>query len=392
MTLIRVRTRFSLAVLIGAFALFSSSGAVDAQHLETPTYRVREGAGNYTGFNSLDLQQILVVEKKPAVRSQIARGWGKPVIVRISNGELLASQYKNLQKDPNPRFPGVREEAAISRSVDEGITWSVPRLLNIPGRVTQFSALKNDTLILAAGGQLYRSQDRGMTWAKSDLVWQPPSWNGQSQSLQFDETNGVIELPNGTLFCGAYSSLEPGRNRSYLLRSTDQGLRWSDGSFVADASEISYLALPSGKILGFARTPTNGAGEGGALLTIVESVDGGRQWTSPRRFGLGMAQIPGFPLRLPDGRLLLIYGNRQFPFGVQAIASLDEGKTWLVDRPIFLSWFSWDSYCGHPRSILMPDGSVMTGYYTRVFQEGTPNEDIVSHAVRWRVPAAWPNR
>jgi len=106
-----------------------------------------------------------------------------------------------------------------------------------------------------------------------------------------------------------------------------------------------------------------------------------------------MAQVPGLPLLLPDGRLLLIYGNRQFPFGCQAIASRDGGRTWDLDRALILSWFSWDNYGGHPRSILMPDGSVLTGYYVRMFKENANANvarDLASHVVRWRVPEHWP--
>ena len=359
-------------------------------HLDTPAYKVVEGAGNYTGFNSLNLQEIYVVRKQAAVRTQIARGWGKPIVTRLSTGELLASQYKNLRGHPNPAYPDAVEEAAISHSVDNGLSWSAPRLLGIPGRVTQFTALKNDVLILAAGNRLYRSTDRAGSWSLSSQNWQPRSEDGHVRNLQFDETNGVTELLGGTILCGAYISLGPGQTRSYLLRSTDDGRTWGDGSFVTAASEISYVVMPSGRLLGFARTATGGAGEGGAMLMMVESSDSGRTWTTGRTFGLGQAQVPGFPLLLIDRRLILVYGNRQFPFGAQAIASRDEGRTWSIDEPILLSWFSWDSYCGHPRSLLLPGGEVLTGYYSRIFKDGSPNEDIVSHAVKWRVPDHWP--
>ena len=123
----------------------------------------------------------------------------------------------------------------------------------------------------------------------------------------------------------------------------------------------------------------------------MESDDQGRTWTEPRRIGLGKAQVPGFPLLLPDGRLLLIHGNRQFPFGSQVLASRDGGKTWDLDHPLILSWFSWDNYGGHPRSILMPDGSIITGYYVRMFKEDPGvTKDLTSHVVRWRVPEDWP--
>jgi len=57
-----------------------------------------------------------------------------------------------------------------------------------------------------------------------------------------------------------------------------------------------------------------------------------------------------------------------------------------------LAYASWDNYGGHPRSILMPDGSIITGYYARYFKEHpeTVNEDIVSHCLRWRPPDDWP--
>ena len=51
----------------------SVTGAVP--HLDLPEFgEHNKGSGKYTGFNSLNLQEIYVVEKQPAVRSQIAHG------------------------------------------------------------------------------------------------------------------------------------------------------------------------------------------------------------------------------------------------------------------------------------------------------------------------------
>ena len=56
-----------------------------------------------------------------------------------------------------------------------------------------------------------------------------------------------------------------------------------------------------------------------------------------------------------------------------------------------ISWFSWDNYGGHPRSILMPDGSIITGYYVRMLKEDPKvTKDIASHILRWRAPDDWP--
>jgi hypothetical protein len=353
------------------------------------------GSGTYTGYNSLNLQEIYVVAKRPAVRSQIARGWGKPIIVRLPNGDLLTPAFRSIRAGSNPRYPSAVYEAALCRSKDQGFSWSTPRLLGIPARVVQFTALRSGTLIMATGyGEytaIYRSQDEGETWDRCVVIWKgAPDKPGQS-SLLFEETSGVLELRDGTLICNG-AVVEGRGGTSYILRSRDDGRTWGDASVVptgTPAVEISYVELPGGKIMGFARVQTDGLGEGGAALKIVESTDGGRSWSPPRSFGLGKAQIPGFPLYLKDGRLVLVYGHRQFPFGVQAIASRDGGRTWDTDHPIILSWFSWDASCGIPRSLVMPDGSILTGYYARVFNTGSP-EDVVSHALSWRVPEHWP--
>ena len=97
---------------------------------------------------------------------------------------------------------------------------------------------------------------------------------------------------------------------------------------------------------------------------------------------------------MKDGRLILLYGNRQFPFGVQAVGSRDGGMSWDIDHPIILSWTSWSGYCGHPRSVLLQDGTILTGYYTqhrrRAELTADHNSDCTGEVVRWRVPDDWP--
>ena len=39
----------------------------------------------------------------------------------------------------------------------------------------------------------------------------------------------------------------------------------------------------------------------------------------------------------------------------------------------------------------MPAGSIITGYYVRMFKEAPAvTKDLASHVVRWRVPEDWP--
>jgi len=383
-------------------------------NISVPAPGDKTSCAGYTGFNSANLNQIYRVEKLAAFRSQIAVGYGKPIVARLPGGDLLATGFYNHKDEPDYVYPDGRrahsdewwtlEEAALMRSSDEGKTWSEPRMLGMPGRPAQFSCLSDGTLVMALGDQMVRSPDEGRTWMPCQVAWD--SFAAPKQNARgYGETNGVLEMPEGTLLCSCFAHRSPQQTVrdwcSYVTRSADWGKSWGDANFVVNTDEVSYILLPSGKLLGFARVDTMYArdiwgiagqtGEGGDTLTIVESEDEGCTWTKPRRIGLGMAQIPGFPLLLPDGRLLLIYGNRQFPFGSQVIASRDDGRTWDLDHPLILSCFSWDNYGGHPRSILMPDGSIITGYYVRMFKED-PNvtKDIASHIVRWRVPDDWP--
>jgi len=383
-------------------------------NIVVPAPKDKTSCGGYTGFNSVDLQQIYRVEKLPAFRSQIALRHGKPVIVRLPGGDLLASGFYSHKDEPDYVYPDGRrahsdewwttEEAALMRSSDEGRSWSEPRHLGLPGRPTQMTCLRDGTLIMAPFAYMVRSTDEGLSWTECHVDWDSFAAADQNQR-GYGETNGILEMPDGTLLCSCFAHRSPQRTVddwfSYLMRSTDGGKTWGDASFVVNTDEVSYILLPDGRLLGFARVDTMYArdvwgaegqtGEGGDTLTITESKDAGRTWSEPRRIGLGMAQVPGFPLRLPDGRLLLIHGNRQFPFGSQVIASRDDGLTWDLEHPLILSWFSWDNYGGHPRSILMPDGSILTGYYVRMLKEDPKvSKDLASHVVRWRVPDDWP--
>ncbi len=365
------------------------------------------GHGGYTGFNGTTLDEAYVCRRFPARRSQIARGFGKPIIQRLPSGDLMATGIKPLRDAPNPKYPDAREEAMLAVSHDEGETWSDMRPLDIPERPTQYSVLSDGTQILAVGSRIYRSEDDGQTFEQCPVPWEDFAGSRDGLVYGFGETNGVIEMPDGhlvTTCCVVRRPIEHYDDfNCYLLRSTDGGRSWGDTSFIINTDEISLVLPSEGRLLGLARLDTRYSdevwgqggqiGEGGDQMSIIESTDAGRTWSDPVPIaGLGMGQIPGFPLLLPDSRLLMVYGNRRFPFGVQAIASYDHGKTWNTEHFLMLAFASWDNYGGHPRSILMPDGSIITGYYARYFKDHpkTVSGDLVSHCLRWRVPDNWP--
>ena len=66
-------------------------------------------------------------------------------------------------------------------------------------------------------------------------------------------------------------------------------------------------------------------------------------------------------MRLQDGRLLMTYGYRRNPLGVQARVSEDSGETW--SDPIVLYGDAIDGDLGYPSTVQLDDGSLFTIWY-----------------------------
>jgi len=59
--------------------------------------------------------------------------------------------------------------------------------------------------------------------------------------------------------------------------------------------------------------------------------------------------------------VLLSYGNRVLPKGVDVRFSDDEGKTWSDPFRVV----AFEEAGGYPASVQLPDGRVLTAYYAR---------------------------
>jgi hypothetical protein len=125
--------------------------------------------------------------------------------------------------------------------------------------------------------------------------------------------------------------MRPGDSCSYLVRSRDDGKTWGDPSLIAmNSGEPGVMALPGGDILAVVRRETMGK-----TLWGTRSADGGYTWSAPVQI-TGDMQHPADLLVLPDGDVLLTYGNRnQPPCRVEGRISRDGGRTWL---PVILAF------------------------------------------------------
>jgi len=132
----------------------------------------------------------------------------------------------------------------------------------------------------------------------------------------------------------------------------------------------------------------------GALLTTIRmgkpsftiqlwcSDDQGKSWSKVSDVTGNIGGNPPATVLLPDGRLCVTYGYRKKPTGIRARLSSDEGKTWTPE--IILRDDGFDGDLGYPRTLVRPDGRVLTVYYFN----GPRGEDRAIEGTFWTPPAA----
>ena len=191
-----------------------------------------------------------------------------------------------------------------------------------------------------------RSADGGRTWSV-DREHFPKMSTGQD-GVPFGD---ILQGEDGALRVGLYLG---GTGEAVVFRSADDGKTWSEASIIDEEAVIHEPALlhsGGGKWLLAARRDG---------LKLYFSEDDARSWKYRRKLTDAQGH-PGHFARLKDGRVLLSYGNRIDPKGVDVRLSEDEGKTW--SEPLRVTDFQGDG--GYPSSVQLPDGRVLTAYYAQ---------------------------
>lgn len=208
------------------------------------------------------------------------------------------------------------------------------------------------------------SKDAGRSWSRCAPVPLEGLYSlAGTESATVRPDGRCLLFLNGTARQGAAG----GGNRPLVYRSTDDGTSFHFLSFIIPKDESRYggmtvmyprgLMLPSGRLLASLRVDREWAGD---MWTEVHfSDDGGGTWQFLSR--VGDFGAPCAPLRLRDGRLVMICGNRLPPAGIRAIVSEDEGRTWGPEISVREDAGSWD--IGYPRAWEVSPGRVGVVYY-----------------------------
>ena len=367
----------------------------------------------------------------PAQRVPLgAPGDYKPCIARLPDGELITVAFRQHPLDRTRRIgdreiPLIREDILLFRSQDDGVTWSEPETLDLPGREPYLTILSDGTILITvhhlvqdvrneAGyvqTYVHRSTDRGGTWQIThfpgeDLPGWQPGWSICS-------SRNALELRDGGLILGVGTKA----GYDYLFRSPDKGATWQRAeactfelfereedrkkrSFPLWGEAIFYEAA-NGDLLALNRV---GAGDFPPLpgvgdvpdghwdhhdrLVLYRSRDGGTYWSFAE---LGSTYGEMYPaiLKLQDSRLLLTFTIRDLrpPLGVRAVLGQEipdgfdfdfEHDRLMLDTGTPLDR---ESGGGFGRTIQLDDGTLLTSYSYMGADDRTHCE-----VVRWKLP------
>ncbi|MEO1993979.1 MAG: sialidase family protein, partial [Planctomycetaceae bacterium] len=154
------------------------------------------------------------------------------------------------------------------------------------------------------------------------------------------------------------------KSRIGVCDSKDDGRTWNWLSAIPTRSgddplkyhELHAVQAADGRIVVQIRNH-NPANAGETLQS--ESHDGGESWSVPR--SIGVWGLPSHLLKLADGRLLMSYGYRRRPYGIQARISDDHGQSW--SDPLVLSADGNSGDLGYPTTVQFPSGEFLTVWY-----------------------------
>ena len=132
-----------------------------------------------------------------------------------------------------------------------------------------------------------------------------------------------------------------------------------DGDTPLLLCEPHAVLLDDGTILAHMRAQ----GDDGTVFSVYQSrsADNGKTWTTPERILPRKGGSPPHILQHSSGMLICTYGYREYPYGVKAMFSSDQGASWDFGYDIYVNGVSGD--LGYPSSVELEDGSILTVFY-----------------------------
>jgi hypothetical protein len=306
--------------------------------------------------------------------------WGDEILVGFSRG---------FDKDNGPDYhidPDRPEDFLLARSKDGGCSWSIeepkpkgtlagtrgmrhaamppglaeerPSPLREPIDFTHpdFAMAVHMEHHQRGASSFYCSDDRGARWRG------PFGLPLFGQKGVMGRTDYIVEGRHACLLFLTATKSDGTEGRPFAARTSDGGLTWQFLAFIGPEPH-GYAVMPSTVRISVTELVTTVRQRDfpRRWIDAFVSRDDGRSWSflSTPAPDIGQGNPPSL-VRLADGRLCLTYGYRAAPFAIHARLSSDQGKTWT--EPIVLRGNGGSQDIGYPRSVVRPDGKVVTVY------------------------------
>lgn len=288
--------------------------------------------------------------------------------------------YKSKNNGDSWSMPSVVFDSSLDDR-DAGITYLGNGRFFItsfrhPSEVYQndyFDCIMNDsgkagTGILEMFSSLEEEKRKGGSFAKisEDYCFSV----GKEMRIPVSSPHGPVVLKDGSLFylgkeMYSYGQEKEGVIASYISR--DGGKTFIRAGEVPQPDNLGLdrlhephcIQTDDNSIIGFIRTHPE---EPDHSFTVYKtfSYDFGKNWSKPE--ATGICGSPPHALGLPDGKILLSYGRRIQPYGINA--SIVSSKGDIIGNEIHIDSAN-DSDIGYPASALLKNGSILTVYYKR---------------------------
>jgi len=337
-------------------------------------------------------QQNIIIYKEPGhyggwPANQGLWQWGDELVAGFT-----ATYYKETTTDHriDRTKPSHRVQA---RSLDGGKTWKVEAdqpysdrkeepeavSLKVPLNFTapDFAMMFRFKGLHVGPSWFYTTHDRCKTW-QGPFKFDVEGVDGISTRTDLIPLGPRECLMLGS--CGKKSDNKEGR--IFCARTADGGLTWKlQGDIGEEPPKGGFAIMPS-----TVRTAT------GALLMTIRmekpsftiqlwrSDNLGQTWSKVSDVTGNIGGNPPATVLLPYGRLCVTYGYRKKAAVIRARLSSDEGNIWSPE--IILRADGFDGDLGYPRTIVRPDGRVLTIYYFN----GPRGEDRAIEGTFWTPP------
>ena len=187
--------------------------------------------------------------------------------------------------------------------------------------------------------------------------------------------HGPIELSNGSILWVGTShanghdivayEIDPKNGESKYIGKVNTDNIKAKGAFPC---EPYAFETSDGRIICHIRGDKHSSEETIFTLYQTESSDGGRSWTTPVQILGDCGGAPSHIMRHSSGALVTTFSYRIRPYGIKAMISRDEGRSWSEAEFLYSNEVSGD--LGYPSTVELRDGSLLTVFYVTPIKGG----------------------